>query len=101
MLVLLAVTVGTPDLARALLAKIRCAPTGDDIITVLRKPAPNREATLSEVRDAALTRIGDVLEEIREHTPLISNIDEYQRWGPHVARFSFYTRELTYDTASR
>jgi len=80
-LVLLAVTVGSPELAEPLIRRLDDAADGDDVVDLLRG-------------EPGCERIAGVIAEIRGRAPVVTTASEYKRWTTDVARFSFYTREL-------
>jgi hypothetical protein len=90
---LLAIIVSDPGLARPLLARIMSAASTADLIRVLKTPPSSAHGT-ADARNvhARCQRIAGIVEDIETKTALIGGLAEYQRWAPHVARFSFYTR---------
>src|SRR5262249_57767409 len=92
-LILLAILVGSPNLARELLATINNAASDDDILTVLRKTGPPGTDTAGN--DHAWTRIADTIENIRATRPVLGELAQATRWSNQVARYSFHTRDLT------
>ncbi len=85
--VLLVVLVGKPAAAERIFRQLMDAPTDSDILTVLAKVA---DAGL--VEGPFCSRLSTELTRIAERTPLTIAINEYQRWCPRLARYSFHTR---------
>lgn len=88
-LVLLVITVGSPDVACLLFEKLATAQTRDRIQAVIRKIGEELDVQAAQLK-ARCGEIIDVLDQVK--TPMIEGLTEYRRWAPHVARFSFYTR---------
>jgi hypothetical protein len=99
---LLALVVGTPPLATAVLTAVLKATSGADLITTLTDTsAHDRHATTpaSTAPDCSTcsswaTTLGAV-QLIASGSPgLPAIVDHYQLWAPEIARFSFHTRPL-------
>jgi hypothetical protein len=88
--VLLAVLVGSPAAAQRIFRELTDATPDSDVLTVLAKTA---NADFAEGHLCA--RIGAELARIAEDTSLLTAIEEYQRWCPRLARYSFHTRTMT------
>ena len=82
--ILLAILVGTPDVAHAIFSAIRAAACDADIVGVVRGAGP-----------AASLRIAEFIDGISDAAPqAVEDIRIYQRWCPRLARYSFYTRSI-------
>jgi hypothetical protein len=85
--ILLAVLVASPVSAQHVFQEITTAPDGSDILTVLD--------TASEfTRGGFCDRIRAELTRIAEATPTLTNTEEFRRWCPALARYSFHTRTM-------
>jgi hypothetical protein len=84
-LVLLAITLTTPDRARALLTALRRADQDQDVWTVF--------AAL-EQDDDGWRAITGTLTEIRAAVPVHGDVVTYRSWSGTVARFSFDTYDM-------
>jgi hypothetical protein len=71
--VLLAILVGRPTAAHRVFTEIMCAPPDSDVLSVLAD-------------------ISVELGKIAQQVPLHGHVEEYHRWCPVLARYSFHTR---------
>jgi hypothetical protein len=85
---LLAVLAGSPATAQHIFREIMSAAGGSDIRTVFAAASAFTEGDFC-------SRLHAVLAAIAEDTPLLGAIEEYQRWCPELARYSFHTRAMT------
>jgi hypothetical protein len=88
--ILLAVLVGSPAAAPRIFRELMGALPESDILTVFAKVGA---AGLPESHLCA--RIATELDRISESIPLMTTMNEYQRWCPILARYSFHTRTMT------
>ena len=86
--ILLAVLVGSPATAQRIFHEIRSAADGSDIFTVFAEAS---EFTHGDFCGRMHTELG----RIAGNTPLLAGIEEYRRWCPALARYSFHTRAMT------
>ena len=86
--VLLAMLVGHPEFAREVFRELIDGARGGDLATLVEKVGE----TGGETRTSGTIR--NELTKIREVAVLAVDVDECRRWGPQLARFSFYTRDL-------
>ena len=85
--ILLAVLVASPVSAQGIFRDIGTAPDDSNILTVL--------AGASEFTGGGFCdRIRAELARIAETTPMLTNIEEFRKWCPALARYSFHTRTL-------
>jgi len=85
--ILLAVLVASPATAQRIFREIKAAPDGSDILTVF---AGASEFTGGDFCD----RIRMELARISGDIPLLTGIEEFRRWCPTLARYSFHTRTM-------
>ncbi|WP_405969032.1 KAP family NTPase [Streptomyces sp. NBC_00988] len=84
--ILLALLVGSPRHAADVFRAVVQAPPNTKITEVLRG-AP--------AGVAAAHQVADLIEQADAETPVLMDTAVYQQWCPRLARFSFYTRDLT------
>jgi KAP family P-loop domain/Caspase domain len=84
--ILLAVLVGWPAIARLLFTEIMRAPADADIFQVL-----NRVVSASSLEARLRAKISTDFENVTQQLPWRGQIDEYRRWCPVLARYSFHT----------
>ncbi|MCX4920188.1 P-loop NTPase fold protein [Streptomyces sp. NBC_00687] len=84
--ILLALLVGSPDQAATVFRHILEAPPTSKITEALR----DLPADVPAGAQAA-----DLIEEMTTSRPVLMDTAVYQQWCPKLARFSFYTRNLT------
>jgi hypothetical protein len=88
--ILLAVLVGSPATAQLIFRDLMAAPAGNDVVTVFTSAASTHVADANRC-----ARIAAELAAIAEDTPLLTDPEEYKRWCPTLARYSFHTRTMT------
>ena len=87
--ILLAVLIGSPEVAQSVFQKIMDAPADSDVRAVFA------EAVNAHSAEAGLySHIGTELDRIAKETPSLTLIEKYQTWCPRLARYSFHTRAL-------
>ena len=86
--ILLAVLAGSPATAQDIFREIRYASGGGDIRAVFAGASNFTEGDFCGRLNAVLVRIA-------RDTPLLTAVEEYQRWCPELARYSFHTRAMT------
>jgi hypothetical protein len=88
--ILLAILAGQPAAAQPIFTELMSAAPGSDILQVLGKAAADDFPEASACRS-----ISAALNSITAETAVMTTIEEYQRWCPVVARYSFHTRTMT------
>jgi hypothetical protein len=86
--VLLAMLVGRPEFAREVFRELIDGAHDGDLVALVEKVGE----TGRETRTFGMIR--NELTKIRETAVLAVDANECRRWGPQLARFSFYTRDL-------
>ncbi|WP_328443459.1 KAP family NTPase [Streptomyces sp. NBC_00386] len=84
--ILLALLVGSPDQAATVFRHILEAPSTSKITEALRDLSADVPAG---------AQAADLIEQMTTSRPVIMDTAVYQQWCPKLARFSFYTRNLT------
>ena len=87
--IVLAMLVSSPDAAHEIFCQIMNAPAEADILDLLR--AIQRDG----IRSAECLRLAAKVVKVAEQRPMLTEVREYQRWCPRLARYSFHTRKLT------
>ena len=86
--ILLTVLAGSPATAEHIFQQIRSAPGGSDIRAVFADASNYTEGDFCG-------RLHALLMTIAADTPLLTAVEQYQRWYPELARYSFHTRTMT------
>jgi hypothetical protein len=98
--VLLAMLVGHPEFAREVFRVILdSGGGGSEVSDYADLAAVVEEVGRTDRKPHSFGIIQSFLIKIREDAPASVSIAECRRWCPHLARFSFYTRELAGDTS--
>jgi WD40 repeat protein len=86
--ILLSVLAGSPATAQRIFQEVRSAAGGSDIRAVFAGATDYTQGDFcGRLHEALATIAGD--------TPLLTAVEEYQRWCPELARYSFHTRAMT------
>jgi uncharacterized protein YegL len=87
--IILAMLVSSPDVAQEIFQHIMNAAAGESIIDILQA------IQADGVQSAGCLRMAAQVAAIAEQNPMLTDIREYQRWCPALARYSFHTQKLT------
>jgi WD40 repeat protein len=87
--VLLAMLAGHPLFAREVFQKVICGTQAEDLTAVVEEVRERGTGT------AAFENIHACLTEVRGKAPLAVSTSLCQQWCPRLARYSFYTRDLS------
>ena len=86
--IILAMLVSSPDAAHEIFQQIMNASADEGIIDVLRV------IQADGVRSGPSVRLAGQVAGLAEQNPTLTDVREYQRWCPMLARYSFHTRKL-------